>query len=391
MPASRQPSRVVKTLAMTKLGKGKASALRFLLDVIRPTPTLGKRPREDDSDHHDGGTTGLATYTHNATPAPCRQPACIALQNEDADEDAIVITALNTVPFCCHADLITMTRPELLRVGSTLNAKLPLAMQIDISVSRTDAFIRNSIELLVGIRDAMPPAPKHRRTRSVYETPEVVPPSPASPLAGRARSHAVLGTPALAILREESETSRGSVDRPQKRRRIVAPPPTPTEDLRRPITRAQSHRVAPIIASASTESPTAVARVLRTRSQRLPERTPLYEGIHANVTVTRGRSARGRSGIMAKRASFAMTSTPKKRALASLNSPESATPRYRPLLADVGNAVAVAARGPRPVEIPVESADVEDVTFGLEGLTMPMVDGNCSDMDISTGSEARST
>ncbi|OSC98866.1 hypothetical protein PYCCODRAFT_1337756, partial [Trametes coccinea BRFM310] len=76
-------------------------------------------------------------------------PACIALQNEDTDEDAIVITALNAVPFCCHADLVTMNRAQLLRVADALNAKLPLAMQIDTSASRSDAFIRNSVELLV--------------------------------------------------------------------------------------------------------------------------------------------------------------------------------------------------------------------------------------------------
>ncbi|KAI0635378.1 hypothetical protein C8Q77DRAFT_1039044, partial [Trametes polyzona] len=80
---------------------------------------------------------------------PCSNPACVALQNEDMDEDAIVITALNTVPFCCHADLVTMNRLELLRVAATLNAKLPKAMQIDTGASRSDAFIRNSIELLV--------------------------------------------------------------------------------------------------------------------------------------------------------------------------------------------------------------------------------------------------
>ncbi|KAI0354079.1 hypothetical protein OH77DRAFT_1367763, partial [Trametes cingulata] len=80
---------------------------------------------------------------------PCAKPACIALQNEDAEEDAVVITALNEVPFCCHADLVTMNRAALLTVASTLNAKLPLVMHIDISAERSDAFIRNSIELLV--------------------------------------------------------------------------------------------------------------------------------------------------------------------------------------------------------------------------------------------------
>ncbi|KAI0777425.1 hypothetical protein BD413DRAFT_458120, partial [Trametes elegans] len=76
-------------------------------------------------------------------------PACIALQNEDADEDAVVITALNVVPFCCHADLVTMNRAELLTVANTLNEKLPLAMQMDTSSSCTDSFIRSSIEVLV--------------------------------------------------------------------------------------------------------------------------------------------------------------------------------------------------------------------------------------------------
>ncbi|KAI0655047.1 hypothetical protein C8Q70DRAFT_884689, partial [Cubamyces menziesii] len=79
----------------------------------------------------------------------CTKPACIALQNEDVDEDAVVITALNVVPFCCHADLVTMNRTQLLAVAETLNAKLPLALQIDVGRARSDAFIRNSIELLV--------------------------------------------------------------------------------------------------------------------------------------------------------------------------------------------------------------------------------------------------
>ncbi|KAI0711754.1 hypothetical protein C8Q76DRAFT_570043, partial [Earliella scabrosa] len=75
--------------------------------------------------------------------------ACVALQNEDTTEDAIVITALDVVPFCCHADLVTMPRTQLLVVAGTLNAKLPLAMQIDTSPARADASIRHSIELLV--------------------------------------------------------------------------------------------------------------------------------------------------------------------------------------------------------------------------------------------------
>ncbi|KZT06679.1 uncharacterized protein LAESUDRAFT_608538, partial [Laetiporus sulphureus 93-53] len=77
------------------------------------------------------------------------RPACVALQNEDHDEDAIIITALASVPFCCHADLLTMTRTELLSVAHTLNAKLPRLLQIDVAPARSDASIRCAIERLV--------------------------------------------------------------------------------------------------------------------------------------------------------------------------------------------------------------------------------------------------
>ncbi|KAI0077480.1 hypothetical protein K474DRAFT_1556026, partial [Panus rudis PR-1116 ss-1] len=76
---------------------------------------------------------------------------CVALQNSDPDidSDVVIITALSTIPFCCHADLITMTRDQLVVVADTFNTKLPLALKIDTGAERCDAFIRNSIELLV--------------------------------------------------------------------------------------------------------------------------------------------------------------------------------------------------------------------------------------------------
>ena len=93
--------------------------------------------------------------------------ACVALQNDDPFLDAVVITALPTVPFCCHADLITMNRDQLVEVANTLNKKLPLAMQIDTSILRTERYIRNSIELLVGIRTATAPPPTPTANRSL--------------------------------------------------------------------------------------------------------------------------------------------------------------------------------------------------------------------------------
>ncbi|KAJ8469502.1 hypothetical protein ONZ51_g8956 [Trametes cubensis] len=185
------------------------------------------------------------------------------------------------------------------------------------------------------------------------------------------------------MLREEDEGSSRDSDRPQKRRRVAAQPSSPTFilDSRRPITRAQSHRVAPMVTSA--ESPTASMRVLRTRSQKLPERTPLYPSILSNVTVTRGRSTtRGRDGLFAKRASFATTSTPKKRAMAAVNSPESAAPRFRPVFADIKQAMDGQPRGIACLD---DSTDVSEVTFGIDGLTMPLVEQDSSDMDVSSG------
>ncbi|KAH8088897.1 hypothetical protein BXZ70DRAFT_869638, partial [Cristinia sonorae] len=76
-------------------------------------------------------------------------PNLVALQNDDTDEDAVVITALTVLPFCCHADLLTMSRDELVGVAETLNRKLPEALRIDTGAGRTEGFIRNSVEVLV--------------------------------------------------------------------------------------------------------------------------------------------------------------------------------------------------------------------------------------------------
>ncbi|KAJ7273378.1 hypothetical protein C8J57DRAFT_988312, partial [Mycena rebaudengoi] len=73
----------------------------------------------------------------------------MALQNDDPAEDAVVITALSMLPFCCHEDLLTMARPALLGVAHTLNAKLPGVLRIPVSPARTDAAIRYAIEFVV--------------------------------------------------------------------------------------------------------------------------------------------------------------------------------------------------------------------------------------------------
>ncbi|KAJ7197282.1 hypothetical protein GGX14DRAFT_341954, partial [Mycena pura] len=75
--------------------------------------------------------------------------ACMALQNEDLAEGVVVITALSTLPFCCHEDLLTMSRAALVGVAESLNTKLPVALRISVSRTRTDVAIRNEIEFIV--------------------------------------------------------------------------------------------------------------------------------------------------------------------------------------------------------------------------------------------------
>ncbi|KAK2463961.1 hypothetical protein APHAL10511_004012 [Amanita phalloides] len=101
-----------------------------------------------------------------ATPRPLRctstpGSARLALQNVDStlDNDAIIITALDRIPFDKHEDLLAMSREELVNVAKIFNAKLPLALSIDTSDDRPANFIRNAIEILVGIRSDVPAAP----------------------------------------------------------------------------------------------------------------------------------------------------------------------------------------------------------------------------------------
>ncbi|KAF9481752.1 hypothetical protein BDN70DRAFT_777699, partial [Pholiota conissans] len=72
----------------------------------------------------------------------------VALQQNDEPFDAIVITTLPCYPFCCHEDLILMSRQQLVEVATIFNAHLPQVLKIEISDMVTDAHIRHCIEKL---------------------------------------------------------------------------------------------------------------------------------------------------------------------------------------------------------------------------------------------------
>ncbi|VDB92418.1 unnamed protein product [Peniophora sp. CBMAI 1063] len=149
-----------------------------------------------------------------AKPTARRQP-CVALLNE-VDEDAVIVTALDELPFCCHADLILMPHTALEDVADVLNSRLPLALQINKRMG--DQHVRSAIELLVGLREVgtspllNAPTTNIRlgvQLHQVQPGPDVLE-GPESPLAGRSF---VPGT--LRAVSEDSRESIGSVSGPE--------------------------------------------------------------------------------------------------------------------------------------------------------------------------------
>lgn len=92
--------------------------------------------------------------SRKGTGANIRLPARVAFQNLDTAEDAVVITALDAAPFCCHEELVMMSRAQLVAVAQVLNEKLPAAMALDVGPGCPTNCIRSAIELIVGIPSA---------------------------------------------------------------------------------------------------------------------------------------------------------------------------------------------------------------------------------------------
>ncbi|KAI5987880.1 hypothetical protein EDD15DRAFT_2107878, partial [Pisolithus albus] len=65
----------------------------------------------------------------------------VVLQTYSASTEGIVLTALPTAPFCCHEDLLTMSREKLEDVVHALNEKLPRRMRIGVAVEKEDQWV----------------------------------------------------------------------------------------------------------------------------------------------------------------------------------------------------------------------------------------------------------
>ncbi|KAG6878236.1 hypothetical protein C0993_010358 [Termitomyces sp. T159_Od127] len=162
-------------------------------------------------------------------------PERVALINEDHAEDAVVITTLDTVPFCCHEDLITMSRKQLIDVALALNARLPAVLAIDTDEALATSWIRASIERVVGIRADVPRAPKvvkvlrdsngSKERKGINGGPggKMDRTPPTSPLGSRSQQFGSLISPGLDRLveEEEEEDDNEEADRLSKRRKLV--------------------------------------------------------------------------------------------------------------------------------------------------------------------------
>jgi hypothetical protein len=272
---------------------------------------LGKRNRNLSS---DDATEALDHERSSpVTNTRLRRSASIALQNEDGDlEETIIVTALETIPFCCHEDLLTMTRLQRLAVAEALNVKLPAALRIDIKPSSTDSFIRNAIELIVGIKRTVPGAPKAMKLglSSVADPDKSVSP-PTSPLATKTQPRDFFqASPRLAVLKEEDEDTGMVVDeRPGKKRKVSAQADISVRKRRvsaqatAPIRRAKSSRATPTAPALKTVlnrtisqriptshiSPPRSSRVLRSHSQKLPAEMKNMEIDTTFITMQRPR------------------------------------------------------------------------------------------------------
>ena len=83
----------------------------------------------------------------------------IALLSEVSADDVVVVSALASAPFCCHADLLAMGTIQLTAVARVLNDALPPPLHINIGAGRKPGEIRTEIETVVGLRP-----PHHHHT-----------------------------------------------------------------------------------------------------------------------------------------------------------------------------------------------------------------------------------
>jgi len=237
---------------------------------------------------------------------PNRCPPFVALMNEDAD--SVIITALKSLPFCCHADLLVMSLDELVSMAEYLNVYLPAVLHIDIRPIRSAIQIRHNIEWIVGYARSAPAAMKVPFLVDSVARQRHSPKTPASPLAmkrsPREMEISTLGRPRsfhLAEQAEQADCSEIVLDSFASRRRTpsrsqaatisgtpksVQTPRNSSRTCNRPYSSVSSRR------SAATANRNAAASSHITPNRSDHSYSPCKHRLHTPVSTSKGKSPR---------------------------------------------------------------------------------------------------
>lgn len=206
--------------------------VEFTLEPLAHTPPLSSDVATSPMTELDTPDVGPHTYSVPSPGQQCTFPVpCMALQNSDQSVDAVVISTLLKLPFCCHEDLLTMSPTRVVEVAQEMNERLPEVFKINLNEPYDHNGIRREVERLVGIVKSMngvavPGAPlKRSKSKGRRELGEVeflghsdfgtISP-PTSPLAnisktrgrrrlGQGNFKPVPSPPKLTMLQEEEE------------------------------------------------------------------------------------------------------------------------------------------------------------------------------------------
>jgi len=122
------------------------------MDSLVHSPPLSSDVATSPMIKLDTPYTRQHTYDDAFPRQQCTSPVpCMSLQNSDHSVDAIVISTLFKLPFCCHEDLLTMSPARVVEVAQEMNERLPEVFKIDLKESYDHNSVRREVERLVGI------------------------------------------------------------------------------------------------------------------------------------------------------------------------------------------------------------------------------------------------
>ncbi|EDR04174.1 uncharacterized protein LACBIDRAFT_304804 [Laccaria bicolor S238N-H82] len=289
-------------------GTGENRSSRIYPSVLRSLPQdemINVNPFPAVSSATLSSDCASTSHSHPASQTQS-QRACLAIQQHDQPFDAIVISTLPSYPFCCHEDLLTMSRAQLIGVAQLLNSRIPPVTRLRVEEDVSDADIRAWVEVLVGIKLSVPGAPKAVRCRPLVTNGEednetfdfdahvdAMPSPPTSPLSMRISRRQekllpLLSSPPRPLeCLDEAEENIFTSKRPLKRRKTqdatvqpddvsmsLTPPPPPS-----------SHRTSRPLDGSPTPR-----RVLRSHSSKLAKAANNIDASFVN-TKPRYRSA----------------------------------------------------------------------------------------------------